>query len=179
MKFPKLIVIVMDSDFTKTICNVSSAGTKNLLDVGIQYLIKTIHRLVWGHKEVLPSRAVKQKYPTVLWIMPPGHCNFNDNCKRQACSDTIKAAVMQFNEMRFTKLLSWDFNDATLVAETAVGYRFTSKRLLHYWLAVDSAIKTWETARLQQKALPGRLYTGRHNRREGHQWSKPKSYFKW
>ena len=93
----------------------------------IHYLIKMIHRVLMSHKEVLPNKCTKFKYPTVLWIIPPGHQSFNDNHKRAKFAAAIEKSVMQFNEMRFACMKLWQFNNAELAVETPTGYHFTEK----------------------------------------------------
>ena len=60
---------------------------------------------------------------------------------------------MQFNEMRFARLHTWDFNDRDLVIETPAGYRFTAKGLTRYWMAVDNAVQFWMKSQDKTKTV--------------------------
>ena len=42
-------------------------------------LSKNLNGLIEIHKEKLPSKAVRDCCPTVLWFTPPQNINFNDN----------------------------------------------------------------------------------------------------
>ena len=97
---PKLIVIVPDSDMIKNI-SYDAFGLSRIYGICADYIIKCIHHLITNHKSSLPAKCSRFKYPTVLWILPPGHQSFDDNHKRAKCAKALESAVMQFNEMRF------------------------------------------------------------------------------
>ena len=74
---------------------------------------------------------------------------------------------MLHNEMRFMRLKSWDFSDnKTVISTHAGGYKFTSTRLIRYWLAVDSAIHFWDTNKAND--------TNRNNNKSHKRWYKKK-----
>ena len=135
--------MIPDSDIIKNI-NFDTFRDSRLYGMVIDYLIKMIHRVLMSHKEVLPNKCTKFKYPTVLRIIPPGHQSFNDNHKRAKFAAAIEKSVMQFNEMRFACMKLWQFNDAELAVETPTGYCFTGKGLRCYWWAIDEAIQFWD-----------------------------------
>ena len=143
IRFLKLIVMVTDSDIIKNV-DTKKSDAESLFETLMRDFIAKLHKLMIDHKAILPQKALKYKYPTFLWILPPGHCNFNDNQRRQWYASAIEKNVMAFNEMRFMRLKSWDFNDTNLVMETPTGYRFTSQGLLRYWTAVNAAIQFWD-----------------------------------
>ena len=140
---PKLFVIVLDSDITKNFDTQGQANIHQIATICTQYLIKSLHKITADFKKALPSTAVKYKYPTFLWMVPPNHMNFNDNLKRRAFASSIERTVMMFNEMRFMKLKTWPFDDAFVVQETTMGYRYTGKGLQHYWLVKDYSTTGW------------------------------------
>ena len=134
--------MIPDSDIIKSE-PYQGFGLSHIYSIWAEYLIKTIHKLIMDHKSCMPARATRFKYPTILWILPPGHQNFKDNAKRAKFGQSLEKSVMLFNEMRFMKLKSWDFTDPSLVVQTSTGYRFTSKGLLCYWIAIDDVVKYW------------------------------------
>ena len=100
--WPKLIVTVIDNNFTTT-------TQHNLIyDDCVHYIIKNLHEEIVKQKERLPLKAKKFKYPTILWLMPLSHVNFNDNEKRESFAVFLEKAVMQYNEMRFARMKTWD-----------------------------------------------------------------------
>ena len=139
---PKLIVMIIDSDVSKNIHG-PAKYTEKMIELNIKHMITDIHDLIMEHKRKMPSKALKYKYPTVLWITPPSHDNFIDNSSRNLTKEVIQSAVMQYNEMRFMNLKHWSPSDESLVTETYTGYRFTGKGLGKYWSAVDKAILQW------------------------------------
>ena len=187
---PKLVVMTIDSDISK---NIPGDGdgimATRILDICVNYVIKILHRAVAECKEVFPERAVRQKFPTIMWIIPPGHCNFTDNCQRAKVAnilervvmqfnDILERVVMQFNEMRFTRLTSWDSLDQQLVLRTQNGYRFTARGLSRYWLAVDDAIQAWDAGSRNGHVIPSARDRGyrvnRGARGSHHKWLKNK-----
>ena len=77
---PKLIVIVLDCDIIKNI-SYDTFGLSRIYTICMDYLIKSLHHAIKEHKNSMPPKAVRYKYPTILWILPPGHQCFNDNTK--------------------------------------------------------------------------------------------------
>ena len=123
-----------------------------------------MHRTIFNHRDMLPPKAVKYKYPTILWITPPCHQHFTDNIKRQQLSVPIENAVMMFNEMHFMKLRSWNYNDPLLITGAPSGYRYTDRHLAHYWSAIDTAIEFWDStksAHIEKGNLPN-LHRSQH-----------------
>ena len=129
------ILVVVDSDLIKPF-EVNEDMATLFFEECVSYLIKTLHKKIDEHKNMLPVKARKFKYPTE-------HQSFTDNTKRKVFGKVLKRAVLQFNEMRFTKLRSWDCNDKSLVVPTTTGYRFTSKGLACYWRAIDKRVILW------------------------------------
>ena len=147
---------VINNDILREIC-FNGFGISRILGICIEYLIKSIHRLLISHKNTLPAKAVRFKYPTILWVLPPGHSNFTDNATRSKLAATIEKSALLYNEMRFLKLWNWDNRDLALVEPTASGYRFTARGLMRYWSAIDAAVQSWDTGHaLQQHHHPNR-----------------------
>ena len=136
---PKIIIIVLDSDLYKNIevKNEEVEDLESIMAFTFEYLIKNVHNEIEKHKMIMPIKARKYRYPSVLWIIPPGHVNFTDRIIIKNC--------MQLKEMRFTKLNNWNHNDLYLITEKPMGgYRFTSRGLCRYWTGIDEAVQAWE-----------------------------------
>ena len=155
---PKLIVIIPDSDMIKNI-TYDAYGLSGIYGICVDYIIKCIHHLITDHKSSLPVKCSRFKYPTILWILPPDIKVFDDNNKRAKCAKALEMSVMQFNEMRFARLKSWNYTEQGLAVSTPTGYRFAKKGLLHYWMAVDAALKFWVTTSNQ---IPNRIQKKKH-----------------
>ena len=141
--FPKAIVIIMDSDIFK---NIDATGLEmtSILTTCVNHLTTKINEEIIKHKKSLPQRAKKPHYPTVLWIIPPEHDNFNDNCPREKLASLLQEEVKPYANMRYLRLLSWQSSDNMLVSRKEMSYRFSGRGLISYWRAVDQAIKTWD-----------------------------------
>ena len=143
---PKFMVMVIDGDIIHDIKS-EGFGITRVLSVAIDYLLKSIHRLIFAHKEILSQKSKKFNYLTIIWITPPTHRHFSDNSYRAKFVKHLEKAIFLYKEMKFLKLKSWDFEDNVLVVETTNSYRFTSKGLSRYWITVDSAIQFWDEKR--------------------------------
>ena len=152
---PKLIVVVMDNDVSRNI-HFDNFRISKIFGENLNYMLNNVHRIILGHKDTLPARAKKYKYPTIMWITPPGHIVFSDNGPRQKFAKCVDTVAQLHNEMRVMKLKQWDFADKSLVVETnnMGGYRFTSHGLLKYWMSVDGAIQYWDTGAADWKKTP-------------------------
>ena len=140
--FPKIILMVIDCDLHKRI-NGSTNDVHMVITETIEYLFQQIHKLIMDCKTNLPEKATRFKYPTVLWVLPPDHANFNDNTKRNMVATVLQNEALKINEMRYIRLNLWSFTSNELVTETQTGYRFTSRGLARYWSSIDNAAIKW------------------------------------
>ena len=141
---PKIILIVLDNDLMKNIKG-KNRVTEKVINETIEYLISDIHQEIKDHRDQLPMKAQKFKYPTVLWMIPPCHANFTNNLRRQQLARALETTVMNHNEMCFMCTRLWDFNNLELVPSTTMGYKFSRRGLIQYWMAIDAAIKYWNS----------------------------------
>ena len=142
--FPQYIVVIVDSDFTKKfkLKYQQEEILARYLNVTLTKLFTEIDQLIKDHKEELPDKAQKQKYPLMMWLIPPLHSNFSDVEQRNITGKVIKRLCFKFPNMRFGKLRSWEEQNLNLVMEREQGcYRFTSRGLKQYWSAVDAAVR--------------------------------------
>ena len=137
---PKYIVVLIDTDVIKNVAY-SNFGLSRIYGIAVEYLVKNFHHIIETHKEVMPEKAKKQDTPIVIWMSPPGHRNCTDNSLRTKFATSLAKTIQKFKNMRLMKIKQWDFNENALVMQTPTGYRYTSRGLLRYWAAVDSAIK--------------------------------------
>ena len=73
-------MIVPDNDICKN-TNFDDFGISKIFGEDLNYLLNDMHHTLLAHKDTLPDRAKKFKYPTIMWIAPPGHKVFTDNAR--------------------------------------------------------------------------------------------------
>ena len=95
---PKVVIIVINNDILREI-HFNGFGISRILGICIEYLIKSIHQLLINHKNTLLAKAVKFKYPTILWVLLPGHNNFTNNATRSKLAAAIEKSALLYNEM--------------------------------------------------------------------------------
>ena len=118
---PTLIVMVLEDDVIKMVRKEKQAISVNLGTL-LNWLVNEVHRCIETHKEFLPLKAKKHDFPHVLWIAPPLHCNFSDNCNecRVKFNKCLKSIISLFPEMTTLRMVKlWDIEDNNLyVRET-------------------------------------------------------------
>ena len=144
---PKLIVVVMDDDIIKNIYGNCLEEAILQIEPLINWLVREFEKLILTMKDVLPTRAVRDHLPQVLWMCPPVHTVFGDsgNMMRQELTHAIKRIVDTKKDMSTLSMIKvWDSEDRGNIMEN--GLRYTSQGLKNYWLSIDSAIRYWCTA---------------------------------
>ena len=177
---PKAIIMVLEDDLLKEI-NHFKPGISEALGRTIEWIVNQFHRVITSHKETLPSKSRKYKYPTILWVLLPEHVNFGKrNEFRQKCNKSITSSVSLFREMCTIELLNWDFTDRTLVSNKTM----TGDGYLKFWTGVDSAFESWDREQMKIKAqnkvgnqrlTVGKFYGRKQQRFE---WKKDATRFK-
>ena len=69
---PKAIIMVLDMDFLDHI-NHYNPGISFICGKMLEWVSNQLHRAVTAHKEKLPSKSRKFRYPMFLWIRMPMH----------------------------------------------------------------------------------------------------------
>ena len=70
--FPKAIILVLDGDFLKS-ANHYKPGLDKILGPWIKWITRKFHRTILSHKERLPTKSRRFKYPAVLWVPAMTH----------------------------------------------------------------------------------------------------------
>ena len=162
------MVIPLDSDPVKRMSKFLPNFTlQRVLQTCSDYLIKVLHNVLVTHKNSLPTKAQNYRYPSILWVVPPTHRNFNDNKGRKILASVLERSVMKFNEMPFICLKNWDFNNGELVHISTSGYRLTNRGLMRYWISIDEALRSWDSGST----------TFQHSRPGGKCWPGHKPHF--
>ena len=139
--FPKAIIIVLDCDLLK-VANHYTDGFTAIIDEMLAWLSVEIHRIILAHKEKLPTKARKYKYPHVFWVAPVHHNNFtnDENYFVRRFNTCLFSVTDKYQEMSTMMLNTWDPHDGTLVSNSV----FTSEGLKKYWNCIDAAFQKWD-----------------------------------
>ena len=136
---PKAIVLIFEQDIMNHV-NYFKTGFSSLMTRLLEWIANQIHRLLTAHKERLPSKSRKFRYPTVLWTLLPEHYAFGDrNEYRVKFNTCVQSVTSLFREMTILKP-EWDELDMGLINKQI----FTSRGYLVYWQSVNKAFENWD-----------------------------------
>ena len=187
---PKAIVIVLDDNLLDCLDHYDFGASVGIGKL-IEWLANQFHRVVTAHKEKLPSKSRKFKYPTLLWVLIPGHevyGHYNDY--KEKYNKMVKSTVALLREMEFINIEdTWDRTDLTYFAEG----RMSSIGWSTYWHAINKAIEKWDRNQLQMRSRSTDMPKTNFGRRENsknytkhfhrqrpndkYHWSAPKAKF--
>ena len=117
--FPKAIMYVFEEDILDEM-NHFKPGVSLLSGRCLEWLGNQIHRIVITHKERLPSKARKFKYPTIFWVSLPNHYDWpkSRDESRKKFNSCIRSTVSLFREMQELtfECSDWDDCDRSLLS---------------------------------------------------------------
>ena len=146
---PKAILIILDDDMMDDLDHYDH-GITNSIGRMIEWIMNEMHRIINDHKNKLPSKARKFKFPTVLWYLIPLHEVYDQysDFKKKFNKAVITTSKL-FREVQYVQLdsSSWNFKDESYFANG----RFTADGLKAYWHGINQAYKNWD--RIQMKNL--------------------------
>ena len=165
---PKAIILVFD-DILDALDHYKS-GLSYAIGCTVEWLANQIHRIITAHKEKLPSKSQKFKYPMILWCLIPYHeiySHYNDFKHKFNCS-VVKTTAL-FREMETLQLdVLWDRNRL----DYFTAGRINAVGLSTYWNAVSAAFETWDRdqmkAQIATKKSMERQDTSRSSREDRH-----------
>ena len=142
---PKAMIIVLERDAIEAI-NHTKPGFSILAGKIIEWLFNQIHRLIVAHKELLPSRSRKFKYPTILWVSLVKHQDWGstENEYIDKFNTCLKNTASLFREMEVLDLNLDETNRSFITRR-----RFNASGLCAFWHGINTAFQTWD--RLQMK----------------------------
>ena len=166
--FPKYIIVVLDADIVKSIHNYKT-GASQAYGAAIDWLVTEFHRITTAHKEKLPSRSRKFKYPQILWVPAVLHDQFTDNVYREKYNKCLVSVVEMFREMHILNLHSWDTLDVNCISNN----KMTAIGLEKYWEAINDAFQAWdkEQMRSSQQSGTNRNFARHQQRNDRYHWS--------
>ena len=137
---PRIIIIVLDENLITT-TKLKGSSMFNFFEEIINWLSRQFTRVIQAHKDVLPARAIKNSYPTCIWVAPPQNTGFSDNEIRVQVTRSIKQAILGKPDHIMLQLKNhWEFSDQRLVKYGSL----TQEGFNRYWKAIDLAIQFWD-----------------------------------
>ena len=144
---PKVIVIVLDDDIINFV-PVDEFGVSIIYGRIIHYLFAECKKLLALKRERLPKKALVETH--LIWIAPPFHNGFSNSNLHAKFSRNLDNIANLFEGMWSLKLKKiWDPADFNLYLQDAK--RFTAMGLMSYWMAVERAIRFWDTVLKENK----------------------------
>ena len=121
--------------------NKDDTGISSALGKILEWITGEFHKIISSHKEKLPSKSWKFKYPALLWCLIPEHDiygHYND-FKVKFNTATIKA-TRNYKEMLTLPLKAWDSKNSNYFE----GGELSPFGLSTYWHAVNQAFEDWD-----------------------------------
>ena len=143
---PKSILIVLDDDLIIA-ANHYTDGISHLLGSLVDWIATEMHRIIAAHKDKLPTKARKFRYPQILWTAAMHHVSFTpkQNKLRKKLNSSLYKVADMYREMSVLMLHSWDSQNRSYVNFNGA---LTAEGLHKYWLAVDDAYQKYDREQL-------------------------------
>ena len=136
---PKIIVVLLEQDLTDYLLRREITQISDVT-IWVRKLINEFRKVLSTFKDKLPSKAKKQGWPHILWILPLLHQEFKHFSFRVDVSSVLEDLVIQQSDMSALKLKQeWDEYDKSLFMGDY--QKFTSKGFKTVWAAVDKTVK--------------------------------------
>ena len=145
---PKAIIVVFDDNLMDDI-NFYKPGFSVVIGRIVEWLFNQYHRIIPAHKEILPSKSRKFKFPTVLWVCIPLHNIYGHyNDFKQKFNRALSTTASLFCKMDTLSLdRDWDESNLSYFAEGCIN----ALGLTMYWSTVDHAFEEWDREQMQLK----------------------------
>ena len=89
---PKLIVFIIDDDWITDV-EFKGFGVSEIYGKMIHWLVTESNKLVEIHKENLPEKAIRETFPSFLWMAPPQNARFTNNALRGKFTKSLKTLL--------------------------------------------------------------------------------------
>ena len=137
--FPKAIVL----SFEKLLAHLNHfyPGISILIGRSLEWIANQYHRVITAHKEKLPTKSRRFKYPMILWLNLPICYGWSkkDNDFRRKVNDCIRSTTSLFREMDVLEI-PFDESDGSLVTKGELN----AAGCTAYWHGVNSAFECWD-----------------------------------
>ena len=146
---PKAILMIIDADILEDI-NHYKPGISDCSGRILEWIFNQFHKIITSHKERLPSKSRKFKYPTIFWYLLPSNSGFGKYEEfRQKFNKCLQDVVNLFREMQTIQIKGWDSQDETLVSSSTSGTRFTAAGLNAYWQGICDYFESWDREQMK------------------------------
>ena len=143
----RAVILVLDNDLLNYF-NHYKPGVSLLLGKAVEWIANQFHRIITAHKEKLPSKSRKFKYPTILWSKLPIHKEWTEiNESRTKLNTCIKNTVSLFREMEILEFPEWNSNDSSIVTRS----KLNAKGFIQYWQCINRGFEEWDKAQMKLK----------------------------
>ena len=140
MLLPKAIVVILDDDLIDDI-DWYRPGFSFTVGRIVEWLFNKFHRLITAHKEKLPSKSRKFKFPTILWALVPKHDIYGHyNEYKDKFNKSLQNTASLFREMGTLQLNDWDPSCLNYFAEGKI----SAYGLSTYWMSINNAFEKWD-----------------------------------
>ena len=153
---PKAILIIFDDDLMDAIDHYKS-GISYALGKTLEWLANEFHKIINTHKEKLPTKARKFKYPAIIWFKIPYHEVYGHyNGFKTKYNDTLDKICQLYREMFAIKMdkHTWNRTDLSYFQEGQISH----VGLTTYWQSICNAFEYWD--RKQMKSILDAKHAG-------------------
>ena len=155
---PKAIIVVLENDLIRA-AHHDTDGISQILGQALEWLAGAFRRAIAAHKERLPTKSRKFKYPHILWVTAVHHSVFSrtNNDFRKKFNICLHNVAALYCEMSVLMLHTWDTRDNALILQTKPVLSATG--LTKFWQCLDTAVQKWDHDQLNlshraQKSQP-------------------------
>ena len=166
---PKAIIYIMEQEFIDDLQHYGP-GISHLLGKCVEYIANQTHRVITAHKEKLPSKSRKFKYPAILWATMPEHYDWKEmNQYRNKYNVIIQTTTSLFREMEILKL-TWDDCDRGYFTRMKLNARGRTS----FWISVNEAFEAWDKLQMKLAKIPSCGNASTTNKK----WKKVTSHYR-
>ena len=146
------MLIILDDDLLDDIDHYKR-GISEALGKELEWLVNEFHKMVTLHKERLPTRSRKFKYPTFIWVKIPNHevySHYNDF--KDKYNDTLDRVCKLYREMSPIELdnRTWRRRELSYFAEG----RISNVGLISYYQAICNTFENWDRDQMRAALAP-------------------------
>ena len=154
---PKVILVILENDILNAV-NHYNPGISLLCGKVMEWLANQFHRIITAHKERLPSKSRKFKYPSILLVSAPNHINLpNINELRDKFNTALMNICSMYREMAVLTI-KWDVNNKALVGSNG---KYTATGMAAFWMSINDAFQEWDREQMRLSHLPNPTTTDR------------------
>ena len=138
----KAILVMLDDDIMDALDHYTT-GISYAIGKTLEWLVNQMHRIIISHKEKLPSKSRKFKYPTFLWVKIPNHHIYGHfNSYKKKFNEALDKVTSLYREMETISISEkiWYEDDLSYFVEG----RISAVGLSTYWAGICDAFESWD-----------------------------------